>query len=191
MNLKITLGIILPIVIILFLAFLSNLTIGFNVNKEITQTIPFNSLFTNSYAYDGNRNLISVETITVTNNFFLPRRYDTKQVIACLNSKSGTKTKMSLQVSYSDGSSSSQYSNSLNSYYGNSANNIEIGSNQNKQIKVFVEPYYYYGNLSQYNVYDELLLVEKNTDYYSYDSCINLNSKDLDNAVHINIIKNT
>lgn len=195
MNIKLALGIFLPLALILFLVILSTANIGFSIEKQDVDFIQFNSLFVNNNAP---RNNIPLQTITITNDFFLPKRYELPRLIVCLNDKEGIKEIQNMQVKYNEGSYTigsdvpifDEIFFDYNSY---SKQSIELPAESKKQVKILVEPKYLYNyeqEIGLYNEYDELLLIEsKDTNRYSYNSCRNLESKEIDLATHISIAK--
>ena len=190
MNFKLIFGIFIPLVVIISLVFLSGIDIGFSIEKETEKFVQFNSLFTNQY---GAKNSIPVQTITITNDFFMSKRFELPKLTVCLSDKEGLKQRQNLQVKYSEGKYSKGsdvpiFSDLVYGYSSySSAQGVDIPANGKKQVKILVEPLYI-GNAYSYADYDELLLIQpKGNKPYSYSSCYNLDSKELDNAIHINI----
>lgn len=195
MNIKIALGIFLPLVLIILLVVLSSVNVGFSIDKETVQSIQFDSLFT---VQIGAKSNIPIQTITLNNNFFMPKRYELTKIIVCLNDKEGLKNRENLNVKYSEGT----YSRSSDvpifdevffdySYYGRQS--IELPGSSKKQVKILVEPkqlYRYEETINSYRDFDEILLIEsKDNKLYRYNSCSNLETKELDSAIHIQIMK--
>ncbi|MDP7196481.1 MAG: hypothetical protein QF864_09855 [SAR202 cluster bacterium] len=195
MNIKLTLGIFLPLALILFLVILSTANIGFSLEKQDITSVQFSSLFVDK---NSPKNNIPIQTITITNDFFLSKRYELPKLIVCLNDKGGIKEIQNIQVKYNEGS----YARGSNApifdeiffdYNYNSKQSIELPAESKKQVKILVEPKYLYNydtEIDSYKEYDELLLIEsKDTSIYSYNSCRNLESKEMDSATHILIAK--
>ena len=195
MNIKLALGIFLPLALILFLVILSTANIGFSIEKQNVNSVQFNSLFVNNNAP---RNNIPLQTIIITNDFFLLKRYELPKLIVCLNDKDGIKEIQNIQVKYNEGSYTRGadvpiFDEIFFDYNSYSKQSIELPTESKKQIKILVEPKYLYNyeqEIGSYNEYDELLLIEsKDTNRYSYNSCRNLVSKEIDSATHISIVK--
>lgn len=191
MNIKLVLGVIIPLVIIGVLATLSNSKSGFIVDKQSVESVDFNSLFTNSYGPTAN---IPLQTITISNDFFLPRKYQLPTAIVCLNDKKGVMQRTTMQAGYSEGVSSPNsdvpifYDLSVNSY-GSNEKSLEMPANSKKQVKLMAASIYSYDNTKQnYQSYNEILVVipkKTPTDYYN--GCAGLSSEDLAAAEHIPI----
>jgi hypothetical protein len=192
-NIKLVLGIFLPLALILFLVILSTANIGFSLEKRDVDSVQFSSLFADK---SFQKNNIPIQTITITNDFFLPKRYELPKLIFCLNDKEGIKQIQNIQVKYNEGSyttgSDVPISDEIFFDY-NSKQSIELPAESKKQVKILVEPKYLYNydsEIDSYKEYDELLIIEsKEVNRYSYNSCRNLESKKIDSATHILIAK--
>ena len=196
MNIKLALGIFLPLALIVCLVILNTANIGFSLNKENTPSIEFNTLFVGK---DTSRNTILLQTITITNDFFLSKKYELPKLIVCLSDKEGIKEATNLQVKYNEGSYTRGsdvpiFDEIFFEYNSYSKQSVELPANSKKQVKVLVEPKYLYNyetEIQSYKDYDELLLIQKkNTNYYydSYSSCRNLESEEMNTAIHIPIV---
>jgi hypothetical protein len=194
-KIKLFFGILIPLVIIITLAVISNMGDSIKVSKQTVNYVILNELFTNdSKYYDKN---IILQNITLQNDYFLPRKYALPMVIVCLNDKEGSKGRMSLSARYSEGTYNYNYNRYLfddiffgfdSYYYNNRA--IELPTNGKKMIKISVQPQYRYNTQDDYlKGYDEILIVETNNNkgYYSY--CDNIEASEFDNAVHVNLIE--
>lgn len=213
MNLKLVFGIVIPLIIIILLAGLSNLNIGFSVQKDTSTSLNLADLFTNTSQVLPN---IPVQTITLNNDFFLPRQYELPRYIACLNDQQAKVQRYDMQIIYSEGklipgNNIPIFYDLVYDYYSSSRKSVELSSNSMKQVKVSAQPiniyysYYYpykdprikvvppiteYENkVLQYESYDELLLLEISSTQYYYNRCQELSSEELDKAIHIPIIK--
>lgn len=195
MNTRLVLGIFFPLALIICLVILSTANIGFSVSKEDVQSIQFNTLF---FGKDAPKNTISLQTITIINDFFLSKKYELPKLVVCLSDKDGVKEATNLQVKYNEGSYTRGsdvpiFDEIFFDYNFYSKQSVELPANSKKQVKVLVEPKYLYNyenEIGLYNEYDELLLIEsKDTNRYSYNSCRNLDSKEIDSATHISIAK--
>lgn len=190
------LGIFLPLALIISLVVLSTVNSGFSINKEDVQSIQFNALFVGK---DAPRNTILLQTITIANDFFLPKKYELPRLIVCLSDKDGAKEATNLQVKYNEGSYTRGsdvpiFDEIFLDYNSYSKQSVELPANSKKQVKVLVEAKYLYNyetEIQSYKDYDELLLIQKkSTTYYynSYSSCRNLESEELNTAIHIPIL---
>lgn len=186
MNIKLYLGILLPLVVIVILVVLSNSNIGFSVERENAETISFSSLFSGQSAPRDN---VLVQTITMNNNFFMPRRFALPKLIACLNDKEGVKKSEMLQARYSDADSQTQVYGGISGYY-SAGQSIELPANSKKQVKVLIDSKYVTDTaILLYAAYDEVLLIEAKENRQSRISCTNLEAEELDSAIHVNIIE--
>ncbi|MBI2652793.1 hypothetical protein HYX00_04980 [Candidatus Woesearchaeota archaeon] len=165
--------------------------------KETEKSVKFNSLVTID---NQPRSNIPVQTITLKNDFFIPKRFDLPKMIACLNDKESVKRRENLNVRYSEGRYSSGsdiplFSDLYYDSYSYSAQNVEIPANGKKQVKILLEPKYVYNYNNQnqnlfdsYKDFDEVLLIQsKNKGRYSYTYCDTLDDAELEDATHIAI----
>ncbi len=200
MSLKLLLGVGIPIALIIALISLTSLGPGLNTTIVDVKQVDFSKLTSQN-------NVVLVRTVTISNNFFMPRRYELPPLIACLNDKQGQKQLQNVQITfdhvlYVEKGSIPIYGQIAEStygdyYYGTSASSksVEIPANGEKEIKVQVKPGYSY---SSYAGYDEILVVEpKQTEkqdetgkYYSsrYFYCNQLAKEDLERASHIELL---
>lgn len=82
MNTKLFLGIGIPLIIIVVLVTLSTVETGFVVEEKLTDGISMRAISENSQGK-------TLLTVTVTNNYFLPRSYALPQLTACLYDSTG------------------------------------------------------------------------------------------------------
>jgi len=195
MNIKLALGILLPLALIVFLVILSTANIGFSLEKQDVDSVQFSSLFVDK---NSPKNNIPIQTITITNDFFLSKRYELPKMIVCLNDKEGIKEIQNIQVKYNEGSYTRGsdvpiFDELFFDYNYYSKQSIELPTESKKQVKILIEPKYLYNydtEIDSYREYDELLLIEsKDTNRYSYNSCQSLESKEMYSATHILIAK--
>ena len=201
MSIKLILGIFVPLVVVISLIVVSSLNIGFSMEIKTAESISYNTLFLQQNHV---KDSVALRDITITNDYFLAKRIKLPSLVVCLNDKEGIKPKENLQARYNEGISypssenrifEASMMNSISSdyygYYGMSVKTIEIPAHNKKQVKALVEPKilydynYNYQDLNSYREYDELLLIETKDSDYIY--CENLESKELDSAVHIPI----
>lgn len=196
MNIKLLLGIFIPLIVIILLIVLSSGNIGFSVEKETEKSVLFNSLFVNQYQPRDN---IQIQTITLNNDYFMSRKFELPRLIVCLSDKEGVKQRENIQVRYSEGKYSTGSDVPIfedlyyDSYaYYSSTQSIEVAANGKKQVKILIEPKYLYDyqNINNYKEYDELLLIQtKGGKRYGYNSCLNLESRELESAARIDIVE--
>ena len=205
MNAKLIVGIILPLVVIIVLVALSSVEVGYSLETSNEEEIQFEKLFSDTYRASE----ITVQTIRIKNDYFLPKKIELPRIIVCLNDREGLLKKQNMNVRYNEGSSAeipeapilSEIIESRPYYgYGSYADrrNVEVPAHSTRDVKVMVQPtnnYYNYDTQYGDYEYDEVLIVEpkedKNNLYYSYsyDSCASLNDRDFENAVSIPISK--
>lgn len=200
MNLKLLLGIFVPLIVAVALVILSSANIGFSIEKETEKSLEYNKLFT-SQSQAGE---VKIQTITIKNDYFLPKKNELPKIMVCLYDKEGKVKSQNLYVRYNEGKASEipeapiiQELGLAKSSYGYGSYTVsravEVPANSQKQVNLMVQPKYSYNRYPNQNYgdyeYDELLILEPNDNYdrYSY-SCANLDDKDLDDAVRINIV---
>jgi len=205
MNLKILLGVIVPLIAITILVVLSNINTGFSIQKENEKEIDYSKLFTSQ----NQAGEIKLQTISIKNDYFLPKKIELPTIAACLYDKENKTRGQNLYVRYNEGKSSDIPETPIaggllqtrNSYYGygyyTATRTVDVPANSQKEVKLMVQPKYVYNNYDAANnnadyEYDEILIIEpkedkNNYNYYSYDSCANLQEKDVDDAVKIPI----
>lgn len=221
MDRKLLLGVFLPFFIIFVLVLLSTSDIGFSIEKETEKSVNFNSLFVSrksiyfdndghvmvtlisdtdlsqNYKPTQEKGIIILQTIIITNDFFLPKRFELPKTIVCLNDKEGLKARENLQVNYSEGTYSKGsdvpiFDEIFFDAYTYSGKSIELLPYSKKQVKILVEPKYLYNydrDINTYKEYDELLLIElEGSQIYFYNICGNLKEEDLAEAAHIDIV---
>jgi len=191
MELKIILGVFLPIAIISLLVSLSVANIGLSVQKAVVSSVSKNQLFVSQ---DSQRTGIQIMTMTLSNDFFMPSKYELPRLIACLNDRENLKAGQQLQLRYSEGIDERNvpvYGDLFLDYNAVSRQGVELSSNSKKDVKILLDPltlYNYDQEIESYMPYDAILLLElKNNHQYYYNLCENLNSDELSAAVSIQI----
>ena len=204
MNIKLVLGIISPLLLIISLIVLSSLNVGFSIEKENVKSISYNSVFTNQ----NQAGEVKIQTITLKNDFFISKKTELTKIIACLYDIESKVKSQNLYVRYNEGKTSEipttpvaselGLTKSISYYYDyyTATRIVEVPAHSKKEVKLMVQPKYIYDyNYNNKNYvepeFDEILVIEPKEDkdnYYSYyDSCANLNDKDIDNVIHIKI----
>lgn len=189
MNLRYSLGIILPLVLILVLVVLSASETGYIVEIETVESLKFDDLYTD---YRTNDNIV-IQTITITNDYFLPRVYGLPRISVCLNDKDGKELSRYMFAKFNEGSYSESDVPIFNEEFGDfrpySKHSVELPAHSKKQVKIAVEAEYLYNynrTAKTYREFDELLLVEYSGGT-SYIACVNLDDEEIESAVHISI----
>jgi hypothetical protein len=191
MNRKLIFGIIIPLAVIIVLVSLSTINIGFSAKKQTIPSVGFFNIFVSSY---GNSNVF-VQKITIKNDFFMPKTYKLPLVDVCLYDKDNQESSQTLgtlkYMPTEHGYVSSEDVLITNSNYYSNNEKIEIPSNEEKSVSAFVTPKYYYkSDMTSYDAYDEIVLVERKDQsgsYNYYSPCSTLSEDDLKNAIHIAI----
>ena len=196
MKVKIYLGIIIPLFVVAVLVLLSNSKIGFSVGIVTEKSIEFKDLF----ASFNKENRALVQSINITNNFFLPRKFEIPEFIICIHDKEGIKEMQDFEIKYSENvysSSNSPFVEELFLDYSSYGSNVvDLKSNSKKQVKIFIIPNDKKVRLRSFEGYDELLLIEKENEdngysSYSYNPCTNVQSDEIAEALIITIINQT
>ena len=190
---KVILGIAVPLFIIVLLVLISSIGAGFSVSTETTESLAIKDLFYNSrnYSYSALPPYALVQTITVTNDNLLPRRYELPKLVACLKGKTQSEAiiQQSMDVVYVPAdkatkiksvpivddiagvSYSNVYFNNYNRY--DTLESVEVPLKGSKQVNVYVVPkglYDYDPAISEYGRAEELVLVEAGSGAY-YNFC--------------------
>ncbi len=194
MNNKVLLGIVLPSVLIITLILLSASNIGLSVVREPVNSLRFYSLFVYSRG-EQEKNTIPLETLTVTNNFFLARTYTLPDIVVCLSGEKGTKriyTGIEYEgVSYENGGT--PVFDEINDIYDYHTEVIDLPAYSKKEIRVSTKPVYLYEygrTLESYKAYNKsLVIIETNGENGEYtENCKELMSKYKNHIVYIPLI---
>ena len=204
MKLKIILGIIVPLLLIIFLVLLGSIGPGFEVKNKFDDSIGYKEIFKKDY----NANAVRVGEITVKNDYFLPKRFEAPSFLVCAKDSQNKRPLKSVgAVFYNEGEYSEsvkytgldsiQYaSKSSMDYYGYNYNyrnyktNVEIDSNGVKKLQVYFSSNQYYNSYNNdYSNpdYDELILVEQKPN--GRLNCEGLSSEDMEKSIKIIIDK--
>ncbi|MBI2652794.1 hypothetical protein HYX00_04985 [Candidatus Woesearchaeota archaeon] len=206
MNLKLILGIVMPLVVIISLIVLSSSNAGFYIEKETEKSLSYNSVFTSQ----NQAGEVKIQTITLKNDYFLPKKIEMPKIIVCLYDAQGKIKSQNLYVRYNEGKTSEipkssvfgelqSISRAYDYGYYTATRIVDIPAHSKKELKLMVQPKNIYNNYDYNNKnseaeFDEVLIIEPKEDkdnyysyYNSYDSCANLHDKDIDSAIHIKI----
>jgi len=200
MKLKLILGIIIPIFLIVIFTILGTWPSGFSMDKSFDSEMEFDEVFlTTNY-----NNAMRIGEITVSNEYFLPKRFDAPNYISCIYDKDN---KRPLQdggyVFYNEGSYSPNIeildltkgvSSDLAYYRPYNYNNrnyktsVEIGAYETKTLQIYytASNNYRYSNIdNSQREYDTLLLVNRETN--NQINCQSLSSEQIQDSKRITI----
>lgn len=201
MKLKLIFGVAIPALIIVLLTILSSLDVGFSVHKEFAKKLTIDDIFVNSTL----RNQIEVGEVVLTNGYFMPKRYELPGTYACLVDNDKVKQSQNAgYLTYSEGDSQYPGNNYYDSYYyynynQRSGTSVEIGSNAEKRVKIYLHPEgisaYSYDStktqqellLDNYGDYDVLVFIENSDKPTYYNDCYSLTQSQIDAARKISL----
>ena len=202
MNYKIVLGVIIPLLIIVGLTVISSLDIGFTVQETYIEEISLSEIYQSGQLLS----TIKIADISITNDYFLGKRYSLPDLRACVDDIEGSKSRLNAgSLKYSEG----EYDPNLGKYaYGDLINypstntygsrrSVEIGSNSEKKIRIYLEPssQFRYKTLDElttlYGDYDRLMIYKasdtSSSKSISYYGCTGLNDEALQTVVYITL----
>ena len=145
MRLKIIFGIVLPVLLIILLAIVGSLDIGFSTTKTFVKQITVKDIVS-----DGSlRNTLKLGEYNFKNEYFLGKRYSLKPLMACLVDKESVKQNYNAgNVFYSEG----DYSPGKEVFYSDNSQelSVEISAGSKKTVTIYINPSYsYYQNYTQ------------------------------------------
>ncbi|TAL51519.1 MAG: hypothetical protein EPN86_06495 [Nanoarchaeota archaeon] len=205
MNAKIIAGIFLPVAIIIILVALSASDVGKSVEKKTADSVKFSNIFTAYTDYSDRFQYVPIRTVTIVNNFFMPRVQELNDVVVCAVNDNNNIARLTFQVRYSETKYQDniytmqpmmlESSRMMGGYYGGSSGRASVNMpvHSAKTVTLFIEPQRVYQNaqglinLNQYKGYTKLLVVDnpKSTGYYA--SCDNIPADELAKAAVIPI----
>ena len=193
MNLKLVIGIFLPLVLIIALVVMSSVNTGLSIEKDTPKEIAFEDIFSKTSSLDE----ATIQTLTIQNDYFLSKRVDLPQVMVCLYDKENKIKSPNLYATYNEGNPSNIPDNPITGImadsYGDGSNgyttkrNLDISAHSSQQVKLIILQVYY---ISPSKEFDDILIVETDEDSYAYDACTRLSEDELQKADRITIIKN-
>lgn len=193
MKVKLLIGIVIPLILIIGLVIVNTAGIGFSIQQEAVKEIAWNVLIQNQSP----QNPLPIQTITLQNDFFIPKRYTLPFVIACLKDIHGEKAPIDIEVKYSQMPYASDGSTPLldeiffdMSFI--SKQSIEVPAYGKKQVKLYLTPKYVYADedINRYKGYEALIVIdypEKKGSYYYSSYCATLNEQDRKVMMSLNI----
>ena len=165
MNTKLILGIGIPSLIILILITLSTVQTGFVVEEKLANSISMKDI-------SGNSQGKTLLTVTVTNNYFLPRSYALPQLVACLYDSSGKNQGQNVYARWATINNILYPGADILLYPSQDRTDVsglDLAPNDKKSV-YFYTTSFYSSNIWRY---DKLILVENNA-MTNYDSCYTL-----------------
>lgn len=199
MKLKIVLGIIIPVIVILVLAILGSLNIGFKAEYDYEKQLTLNDMFS-----EGNlRQHVKVGEIRITNDYFMSKRYNLPRLKACLVDKeAGKQIVDAANVFYSEGDYTYNKDIIYPDYYERSGvpQSVQVSSNGNKTVYIYLQPTLYTNYydpdspgltpqqrlIQEYGEYDEIVLIEQEKNYQHYN-CYNFDQSQIAKGAHISL----
>lgn len=177
MNLKILIGIILPAILVIIIASLGSLNTGFSVTESFVTEIE-----SNVFIKDGVKLPIKIGQITIINDYFLSKRYQSPRLVACFIDEDDVKQAAEAgSLEYTEGDI--DYNYELYPYVSDMIS-TQIKAKETKMIKLFLRPFENYDK-----DYDKIVIIKlENQGYRYYDLCSNLGQNTIQAAPSIMII---
>lgn len=167
MNLKLIFGVILPSFIIILLIILSNLG-ELTVETSVVQSVKRSDMLSTV----NSQSLINLYNETITNNYFMPIKYDLKGFTACIENK---KTSLTVYQTIDELETEENYKQ----MYNPPAKNVEIAPGEKKVIRTFLMSY----SGLEINTSDVILLIPKKDK--GYINCYSLTDSERQDAFRI------
>lgn len=197
MKYKIILGIILPLLVIILITMLGSLGPGFDIDRSFEDSIVSKEVFKKNY----DNNAIRIGEVKISNDYFLPKRYEAQIYVVCAYDEQGVRPLTSVgAVFYNEGEfsetarfadiskASSLYYGGYYNEYSNYKTSIELDAGESKTLQVYLSSnrYYYDYVSSNYGDYDKILIVEQNEN--NNLNCESLSSEQIQDSYKLNII---
>ncbi|OGI14750.1 hypothetical protein A3K63_02640 [Candidatus Micrarchaeota archaeon RBG_16_49_10] len=184
----------MPLLAVIALIFLDGNSFGLSVKDETAMSLGYNSISMTSMSYDSGTPV--ARTLTISNDYFLPRKVEIPRVVGCLSDKEGISAWAALRVTYIEESPPYGTKEPIDipdsDYYNPSSRLfVEVPAHGEKRVSILVRVYDYFDKTT-YGDYDEVLLFEANPQgryFDSYTYCQDLDGTSLEKAVHIPITK--
>jgi hypothetical protein len=195
MELKIILGIVVPLSIMIIIGIFGGLNFG-TTNSIFVKDISVQNLFQGNNLKDR----IKIGELQIDNKHIISKRYDLDILGACLRDNDGVKQMVDAGlVEYSEGDIIPNNPYSTSNYLDKS---VLVNANSKKTLGILLRPAYSYNSktqdvlLREYKDYDELIIYEKKytnsrSVYGSLSltfSCYSLDSETVNNAKHIPLV---
>lgn len=185
MNPRLLLGVLLPLIVIVVLVVLSGSSAGFARSVQTVESIKRVDLISD---YSGSPKRIPIQTVTLTNDNILPRRYEVSRVTGCLIGAEGNYIPQGVTMVITEGSYIGRRASIIEdlfdrNYWGERS--IQVGARSNVTYTVFADQVRKYNN-DQFDSYDTLLIVEHPNDRYL--NCARLQASHHESAIRIPLI---
>lgn len=187
MNIKIALGIFLPLILAIFLTFVSASEMGLTIESADVESVSFSSTADNDVVVS--QNAVLVRTIHITNDFFLPRKVEIPRLLACLKKGDVISDYGLLTLNYRESGFSVPSQDVYFRYSFDSRSVVNMPSNSSKEILVYLEPSRYAHRGDSLETYDAMVLVELKGSSRGWVSCSNLDSNRIASVTEIPIAR--
>lgn len=176
MNTKLLLGIGVPLIVIVVLVALSTVKTGLTAEEKLADSLSMKSFTENQQGK-------TLLTVTVTNDYFLPRSYALPKLTACLYDSSGKQQGQSVYAQWT--TIEKVLSPGVDIILYPETEGIEAGA-LNLAPNTKKSAYYYTTSSYIYSIwkFDKLLLIE-NADNTNYNFCYKLTPEDVQKAREI------
>ncbi len=190
MNRKLLFGICIPVLVIIFLILLSINPEGFVVDTHTIPQFEFKDLFSDwneSRAPGTAINRIILQTTTVKNDYFIPRKIRLKAPSACLFDRDGNTKGRALAANYNVGvlTANGIKATTSDRFYSTEVE-IDLKPQQEVEVELYYDSRESKNRLQYFDHFDEILLVRSTKNYIP---CMDLTQEEIDSAVRIPIVK--
>ena len=191
MKLKIWFGIIIPLVIVVLLAIFGSLNIDLSIKKSFIADLSMDDIYSDGLI----KNPIQLGKVEIKNDNFMSSRYQLPALVACLVDEDGKQSISPGTVQYVEDKPTNPSTTVITNQYYNtqSAFSDEINAHDSKKLQINLIPNYDITAkngeqlLSDYGMYDKLVLVESKQKYPDYYFCSTLSSAQLDDGETIDL----
>jgi len=176
MNTKFILGICIPLIVIIVLVTLSTVQTGFVVEEKLADGISMKAISENSQGK-------TLLTVTVTNDYFLPRSYALPQLVACLYDSSGKNQGQNVYARWATINNILYPGADILLYPEQDradVSGLDLAPNDKKSVYFYTTSFY----SSYIWRYDKLLLIE-NKDMTNYNLCYTITPAEVAGARQI------
>lgn len=194
MKYKLILGVVLPLVLIVILAIMGSVDIGFTVKEDYKLSLTAEEFSTDS----GIRRNIMVGTIKLNNDYFLPKRYDLEPLRACLIDDEENLAPVNAgTIQYSQGEIAPAEGSPLiqKPYYEGTTRSVEVPSYSQETVFIYINPDWTFTRknttelMAQYGDYDTIVILEQEEgNRYYYNNCGSISSSEIQDAVRIPLL---
>ena len=189
MNIKLLLGVIIPVLLIITLAVLGSIGGDFYVETEVVEEITLENLF-------GQGDGVLAKTITVYNDFFMPRKYEFPNYIACLHDSSNGLRNIDFTVIYEETIRSREvvtpiYEELITRSIPRTRSSVDVNPYSEKEINIFLNSLRTVdieNRRNQYEDYDQILLIEEERSSLVFSRCFQITDEQKAAAIRIPVI---